>query len=288
VKLLAIDTATPCASCALWADDGPVAASMVVAGQRHAEVLMPAIDELCRRAGWSVSDLDGVAVDIGPGLFTGLRVGLATASAIARARGIPAAGVTSLEALAHPHRRRPGTLVPVVDARRGEVYRAVFRSDGAAMKEVLPPALATPEKLADELAALASPALASPGVANPGVANPGVANPGVASTGLANSGPSVLVLGDGAWRYRGLLEASGGEVAGSVDRWPSALSVAELATDRLAGTGPNSGATVDPAPLYLRHADVRIGWEEVGGRVSGPAPASVAAASPPREPKLAP
>ncbi len=85
MKILAIDTATPCASCALWADDGPVAASMVVAGRHQAEVLMPAIDELCRRAGWSVSDLDGVAVDIGPGLFTGLRVGLATARTIARA-----------------------------------------------------------------------------------------------------------------------------------------------------------------------------------------------------------
>ena len=75
-------------------------------------------------------DLDGVAVDIGPGLFTGLRVGLATARTIATARGIPAVGVTSLEALAHPHRRRPGTLVPVVDARRGEVYWAA--SEGGA------------------------------------------------------------------------------------------------------------------------------------------------------------
>ena len=88
---------------------------------------MPAIDELCRQAGWSVADLTGVAVDRGPGLFTGLRVGLATARAIAAARASPGVGVTSLEALAHACRRRTGLLVPVVDARRGEVYWALYR-----------------------------------------------------------------------------------------------------------------------------------------------------------------
>ena len=75
---------------------------MLVARQRHAEILMPAIDELCGRAGWSVADLTGVAVDVGPGLFTGLRVGLATARAMADGARIPAVGVTSLDALAHP------------------------------------------------------------------------------------------------------------------------------------------------------------------------------------------
>ena len=109
MKILAIETATSSVGCALWADGAPVWLSFaLVAPQRHAEVLMPAIDELCRWARWSVADLEGVAVDVGPGLFTGLRVGLATARAIATARDLPAAGVTSLEALAHPHRRRTG------------------------------------------------------------------------------------------------------------------------------------------------------------------------------------
>ena len=127
MKILAIETATPSVGCALWDDGGPVASFMLVGRQRHAEVLMPAIDELCREAGWAVADLTGVAVDRGPGLFTGLRVGLATARAIAAACRVPAAGVTSLEALAHRHRRRTGLLAPVVDARRGEVYWALYR-----------------------------------------------------------------------------------------------------------------------------------------------------------------
>ena len=84
-------------------DNGLVAANLLVAGQRHVEVLVPAIDELCRQAATSVADLDAVAVDIGPGLFTGLRAGLATATTIAyRRASFRAVGVTSLEALATP------------------------------------------------------------------------------------------------------------------------------------------------------------------------------------------
>jgi tRNA threonylcarbamoyladenosine biosynthesis protein TsaB len=242
MKLLAIETATRLVGCALWDDDGPVAANLLVAGQRHVEVLVPAIDELCRQAGISVADLDAVAVDIGPGLFTGLRVGLATATTIATARSIPAVGVTSLEALAHPHRRRRGPLAAVVDARRGEVYWALFESDGQRQKELRAPAVASPQDAAREIA-------------------------------------NTLAIGDGAVRYRDIFEAAGSEVAGPGTMWPSPLAVAELGMERIAGRALETGAL--PAPLYLRQADVRIGWDQVDGRVGGPA------ASPPAEPKLA-
>ena len=221
MRLLAIETATRLVGCALWDDDGPVAANLLVAGQRHVEVLVPAIDELCRRAGISVADLDAVAVDIGPGLFTGLRVGLATATTIATARNIPAVGVTSLEALAHPHRRRPGPLAAVVDA--------------------------SPQDAAREIG-------------------------------------NVLAVGDGALRYREIFEAAGSEVAGPGDMWPSPLAVAEMGMDRIAGKallpGTAAEAGILPAPLYLRQADVRIGWDQVDGRVGG------LASSAPAEPKL--
>jgi tRNA threonylcarbamoyladenosine biosynthesis protein TsaB len=234
VKLLAIETATPCAGCALWEESGLVASFMLAGRQRHAEVLMPAVDELCRWAGWSAADLTGVAVDRGPGLFTGLRVGLATARAIAMARGIPAAGVTSLEVLAHPYRRRAGLLSPVVDARRGQVYWALYEMGAAGAEEVRPPAVAGPEELAAALAGLGRP---------------------------------VLAVGDGAWRYREQLVAAGVEVGGRGEIWPSALAVAELGAQRLSeGTAGEGGL---PEPLYLRPPDVRIGWEEVGGRVGG-------------------
>jgi tRNA threonylcarbamoyladenosine biosynthesis protein TsaB len=237
LRILAIETATPCAGCALWDEGGPVVSFMLAGRQRHAEVLMPVIDELCRWAGWSVGDLTGVVVDRGPGLFTGLRVGLATAGAIALARGIPAAGVTSLEALAHPHRRHTGLVAPVVDARRGQVFWALYETGGPSVVERRPPAVVEPEKLVTELAAL---------------------------------GGSVLAVGDGAWRYRDELAAAGAEVGGEGEMWPSALAVAELGLPRLsesAAPGSGAGDRRPPEPLYLRPADVRIGWEEVGGRV---------------------
>ncbi len=231
MRILAIETATSCVGCALWSDDGPVASLTLVARQRHAEVLMPAIDQLCRQAGWSVGDLTAVAVDRGPGLFTGLRVGLATARAIAAARHIPAIGVTSLDALAHPGRRRTGLLAAVVDARRGEVYWALYGADGTTARELRPPAVAIPDALARHLAGLARP---------------------------------VLALGDGASRYAGLLSAAGATVGEGGEMWPSAMAVAELGVRQLVNGG--AGGQGLPEPLYLRQADVRIGWEQVGGR----------------------
>jgi len=273
LKILAIETATPSVGCALWDEGGPVASFMLVARQRHAEVLMPAVDQLCRQAGWTVADLTGVAVDRGPGLFTGLRVGLATGRAIAAACRIPAAGVNSLEALAHPHRRRVGLLAPVVDARRGEVYWALYRADGASLRELRAPAVVSPATLAGELAELDSPALA---------------------------------VGDGASRYKEVLSSTGVVIGDDSEKWPSALAVAELGASRLAAGA--DGQLDQLAPLYLRQADVRIGWDQVGGRAtpetsgqhSTPAEAPAAggladalpdrraAASPPAEPKLAP
>jgi tRNA threonylcarbamoyladenosine biosynthesis protein TsaB len=229
MTILAIETATCSVGCALWADGAPLASFVLAAPQRHAEVLMPAIDDLCRYAGVTVADLEGVAVDVGPGLFTGLRVGLATARAIATARNIPTAGVTSLEALAYPHRRRPGLLVAVVDARRAEVYSAIYAGGGDFLKELRAARVSSPESLAAEIAALAERPLA---------------------------------VGDGAWRYRELL-AAGAVVAGPADRSPAPFVVAELGSGRLTTSS-------FPQPLYLRQADVRIGWEQAGGRVTGP------------------
>jgi tRNA threonylcarbamoyladenosine biosynthesis protein TsaB len=257
MKVLAIETATGAVGCALWADGAPLASFVLVAPHRHSEVLMAAIDELCRYAAVPVSAIDGVAVDVGPGLFTGLRVGLATARAIATARNIPTAGVTSLEALAHPHRRRSGLVVAVVDARRGEVYSAVY-AGGRALQERRPARISSPADLASELAALSERPLA---------------------------------VGDGAWRYRDFLAAAA-EVAGPAEASPSPLVIAEIGADRLASRETSRLTGSWPEPVYLRQADVRIGWEEVGGRVTGvvpppPGPGPVAGSGPVR-PKLGP
>jgi tRNA threonylcarbamoyladenosine biosynthesis protein TsaB len=238
VNVLAIETATACLSCALWSGDGPLACYSLVAGRRHAEVLMPAVDQLLRQCGLSPTQLDAIAVDHGPGLFTGLRVGLATAGAMSAALGIPCAGVSSLDALAHRHRRRPGLLAAVVDARRAEVYWSLYEADGASVAAVTAPQVAGPGQVADELAALGRP---------------------------------VLAVGDGAWRYRALVAEAGAELAGPTELWPRAEIIAELAVGELAEGRAGVGT---PAAVYLRQADVRIGWDQLGGRVGPDAPAA--------------
>lgn len=231
MNVLAIETATEAVGCALWASGRPLGWFTLVAGRRHAETLMPAIDDLCRRAGLRAADIEGVAVDVGPGLFTGLRVGLSTARALAAALGTPAASVNSLEALAHPQRFGAGLVAPVVDAKRSEVFWAVYRCDGlGGIAQLRAPAVAGPEDVGRELASLDEP---------------------------------VLLVGDGAWRYRGVLASPKVTCAGAADVWPSVLAVAELGEARLEGA--RATAADLPRPLYLRQADVRIGWEQMPG-----------------------
>lgn len=237
MNILAIDTATASVSCALWSD-GLLASYSLVAGRRHAEVLMPAVDGLLRQCGLSARELGAIAVDHGPGLFTGLRVGLATAGAMSSALRIPCAGVSSLDALAHRQRRRPGLVAAVVDARRAEVYWSLYEGDGTSIRAVTAPQVAGPAQVAEELAALGRP---------------------------------VLAVGDGAWRYRAELAGAGAEMAGPPEMWPRAEVVAELAVGELA---EGRGVVGTPSAVYLRQADVRIGWDQLGGRVGPGAPAT--------------
>src|ERR1700757_3769018 len=121
MTLLAIATATSQVGVALGGNDGPIASLHVRRGRRHAELLAPAIETITRMAAIGTQQIGRVAVDIGPGLFTGLRVGVATAKALAAALDIPIVGCSSLEVLAHPHRRQDRTVAAVLDAKRGEV-----------------------------------------------------------------------------------------------------------------------------------------------------------------------
>lgn len=129
--LLAIDTATPATTVALHDGVTTVAARTEVDARRHAEVLAPSIDEVLRAAGARPADLTHVACGVGPGPYTGLRVGLVTARVLAAALGIPAIGVCSLDVIAAEARTAVrGALVVATDARRREVYWAEYDPDG--------------------------------------------------------------------------------------------------------------------------------------------------------------
>ena len=116
--ILAIETATESVGVALGGRDGVLASVTIARGRRHGETLAPAIQFACRHAGVELPDLDAVAVDIGPGLFTGMRVGIATAKALAMALDIPVVPVTSLESLAESARSHHGRCHPASSARR--------------------------------------------------------------------------------------------------------------------------------------------------------------------------
>lgn len=129
--LLAIDTSTRQASIALY-DQAPTNGRRLVAEQswfsanRHTEELMPAVSALLKLSGVTASDLTIVAVAIGPGSFTGLRVGLAAAKGLALAQDLKLVGVPTLDVTAYPHQSQPVPVVAVAQAGRGRVYWAPY------------------------------------------------------------------------------------------------------------------------------------------------------------------
>jgi tRNA threonylcarbamoyladenosine biosynthesis protein TsaB len=144
VLVLALDTATPTlvAGLARWTADGGsevLAERAVPSGTRHAELLTPAIRDVLADAGLTLPDVEAVVAGLGPGPFTGLRVGVVTAATLADARGIPAVGVCSLDAIGS------GARTVVTDARRKEVYWAAYGAQGARIDG---PGVIRPENLA--------------------------------------------------------------------------------------------------------------------------------------------
>jgi len=127
-------------------------------GLQHSPSLLPLADQLLARLGFSASDLDLVICSLGPGSFTGIRIGLATALGIAGARGIPVVGVSTLDAIAEPWQWHAGEVYPVIDARKGRIYTAVF-SGGERRSDYLD---LTPAALADRIGAADQPLLAGP------------------------------------------------------------------------------------------------------------------------------
>jgi tRNA threonylcarbamoyladenosine biosynthesis protein TsaB len=130
LKILAIETATALTRVALL-DEERVVAEVEDAERAHAAALLPAVERALGDAGLALDDVEAFAVSIGPGSFTGLRIGLATVKAFALGGARPTAAVPSLAALAWPHRDEAPAVVACLDAQRGEAYAACYRAGGA-------------------------------------------------------------------------------------------------------------------------------------------------------------
>lgn len=132
---------------------------------RHAAALLPLCTELLERAGIGFYDLDRLAVGVGPGTFTGLRIGVATARALAQATALPVVGVSTLwslalNALSASPVPEVEAVAALLDARRGEAFAAVWRSEELRGEPLIAPSAFTPEALAERLARLGLPVLA--------------------------------------------------------------------------------------------------------------------------------
>jgi tRNA threonylcarbamoyladenosine biosynthesis protein TsaB len=249
VNLLAIESATNLVGAAVLTGSGSAAERSHQGGRQHAELLAPAIEEVCGLSGLTVGDIGAIAVDVGPGLFTGLRVGVSTAKALAQGLGIGVLAVSSLDILAAgaaavAGAHGAGTVVVVVDGRRGEVFTARYRFEAAgvdadrildpAPASISAPALVTPEILARSLTDL-------------------------------DAGPAgrLVIVGDGAVRYVHLLAEVPGADLDLAERVssPSPLTLARLARVRL-DAGAQAVAPAEVVPDYRRQADARINWEQ--------------------------
>ena len=134
--ILGITTSTAQVGCAIGGHEGVLGAIHSSRGRRHAETLTPAIEFLCRQSRVELSDIGAIAVDLGPGLFTGLRVGVAAGKALSHARRLPMIGVSSLDLVAFPLRHSPKRIVCALDAGRGEVFHASYRQSPGGVQRV--------------------------------------------------------------------------------------------------------------------------------------------------------
>ena len=151
--ILGIETATQQVSVSIGGHEGVLGTFEVSRGRRHAETLVPAIEFLCRQTDVAIDEFGAIAVDIGPGLFTGMRVGLATGKAMAQALRIPMIGISSLDLLAFPLRHADRTIAAVIDARKGEVFYAFYRPVPGGVQRVTDPHVGKVDDLVADLMA---------------------------------------------------------------------------------------------------------------------------------------
>lgn len=157
MKLLAIESSAKAASCAVLEDGVPLACTWQSTGLTHSRTLLPMAADLLRNSGLALEDMDAIALAAGPGSFTGLRIGAAAVKGLAWGTGKPCIPVSTLEAMAWPLAHLEGVVVCAMDARRQQIYNAVFRSGGGELIRLREDRAVSPEEAAADLADLEGP-----------------------------------------------------------------------------------------------------------------------------------
>jgi tRNA threonylcarbamoyladenosine biosynthesis protein TsaB len=228
--VLGLETSTSRSSVALVDQGRVLATASLGLPRRHGEFLAPALRFCLDQAGVRVDRVAGVAVGVGPGLYTGLRVGIATAQSFAAARNLPVVGISGLDVLAFSYRHSNRLVCATIDARRGEVFWALYRPSPGGVQRVGELRLGTADALVADLEGLGEPC---------------------------------LVVGDAGASAEDALRRTADVAAVA---WPEASDLAELAHDRFVREETERPDQL--APLYLRHVDAAIGWQ-ARGRLKG-------------------
>ena len=244
MRILGIDTATSIASVALVEDGNSIAeelhdrrratieAATVQLGANHTEFILPSIQSLLDKTHTALSSLSGIAVTVGPGSFTGLRIGLATVKGLAYECGTPVVGVSTLHSHAARVRNFSGLIVSLLDARKSEVYVAFFRRDGEDLRRMTGDAVTSVKSVIELLQKYG-----------------------------AGQSESVLLIGDGAIAHKaGFVDAFGASVAISdgTEYGAVAAQVARLAEQRFRCRSVDDIGALEPAYLRLPEAESRL------------------------------
>lgn len=136
MRILAVDTSSQVASCAIIDGEKLVCEEILNNGLTHSQTIMPMIESVMKRSGFEPTDIDIFAAVTGPGSFTGLRIGVSAIKALAHAADKPCVSVSTLEAMAYNLPFCDKLIVPIMDARRGEVYNGVYRFKNGKLTEV--------------------------------------------------------------------------------------------------------------------------------------------------------
>ncbi len=227
MNILGIETSTKTGSVAIVSEDGVIAQYSLNIEVTHSERLMSTIERVLKDTGLAVSDIGGFAIAIGPGSFTGLRIGLSTVKGLALATGNPVAAVPTLLALAWNLPFSGYPVCPLLDARKNEVYAALYRFEGKALVQVLPEAAIPLSSLSQQVDAM------------------------------------TVFTGEGSRIYRTEIQRILGNRAVFAPHsaiLPSGATVAEIGLDMI-----KSGKLAEPdslTPLYIRRPEAEVAWEK--------------------------
>ena len=237
MRLLAIECATPTHSVAVVQGERVLAEESYLAEGTRGGRLLPALDAVLRRAGMAPDALEAVAVSVGPGSFTGVRVGVATAKGLVLGTEAALVGVSTLEALAEGYSISEGLICGLLDAGQGELYAALFSRSSGKLQRLQEDAVLRPEALVEW---------------------------------LVEWKDTPHLIGNGAARYRGRLEEMFGVRAHITEAGlravPTAAVVARMGLRQLRQRA--SGERPEVVPVYLRRPEAEANWEK--GRLRSP------------------